>query len=111
MQFENLHPLSEGTAAGCLKWPQVCNLRKACTHFQAIRITPVVVQPAVVEPVAAAAVPAVTEPVAAPVVAEPAQPAAPVAPEGPVVGPAVRPVVLGQDDVPPAPPKRGWWRR
>jgi ribonuclease E len=29
----------------------------------------------------------------------------------PVVGPAIRPLVIGQDDIPAAERKRGWWRR
>jgi len=28
-----------------------------------------------------------------------------------VVGPAIKPLVIGEDELPAAPPKRGWWRR
>ena len=28
-----------------------------------------------------------------------------------VVGPAIKPLVIGEDELPPTPPKRGWWRR
>ena len=54
------------------------------------------------EPVAevvAAEAPAVMAPMPAP------------EPEGPIVGAVVRPVVIGQDDLPASPPKKGWWRR
>ena len=48
------------------------------------------------------------EPVAE-VVAPTPEPAAEPAPV--VVGPAIKPLVIGEDELPPAPPKRGWWRR
>ena len=83
-----------------------------------IVVEPVVVEPVVAEPVEAepmAAAPVAVAPAAAEAVAEAQvvlEPvAAPAEPQAPVVGPAVRPVVLGQDGVPEAPPKRGWWRR
>ena len=83
-----------------------------------IVVEPVVVEPVVAEPVEAepmAAAPVAVAPAAAEAVAEAQvvlEPvAAPAEPQAPVVGPAVRPVVLGQDGGPEAPPKRGWWRR
>ena len=77
----------------------------------------IVAEPAAEAP--PAPVPARTPVVAAPVVAIPAAPPAkpapaPVeaaAPPAPVVGPAVKPIVLGADELPPTPPKRGWWKR
>ncbi|MCW3476711.1 Rne/Rng family ribonuclease [Limobrevibacterium gyesilva] len=73
------------------------------------------------EPAAAPEPVAAPELVPAPVVApvpvmesapEPAapEPAAPVAPELPAA-PAIKPIVIGQDTLPDAQPKRGWWRR
>jgi ribonuclease E len=79
-------------------------------------------EPAIVEPEAAAAEPAVPEPAAAepvatePAAAEPPPPepvaAEPAAPEPPPENEnAIKPIVIGSPDEPPAPPKRGWWRR
>ncbi len=59
-------------------------------------------------PVAPAAMPAEPEAVAAEPVVTPEE--LPSAPE-PVVGPAVKPLVIGQDEIPAAERKRGWWRR
>jgi len=81
--------------------------------------------PVVAAPVVAAPAPspaAVAEPVAA-VVDEPAAPeaeqvvAAVVAPAPeapatePTVGPAIKPLVIGQDELPAAERKRGWWKK
>jgi ribonuclease E len=60
---------------------------------------------AVAEP---AVVKAVPEPV---VVPAPAQPEIVQAAPEPVAGPVIQPIVLGQDAVPDAPAKKGWWRR
>lgn len=80
----------------------------------------------VAEPAPAPAVEAAPEPVPEPVAElapEPVVAAAPapvveiVAPTPEpepalvVVGPAIKPLVIGEDELPPAPPKRGWWRR
>ncbi len=74
--------------------------------------------PAVVVEAPVVEAPVAEAPVAeAPVVAAPAAEAPVVVasvaaePEGPVIGPAVRPVVIGQDELPASPPKKGWWRR
>ncbi len=98
-------------------------------------VAPVVVEAVVEAPVPVAVAPVAVAPVAvAPVevaapVAEPVVVAAPVAvvvpevvapeplavapePEPEVAaGPVVRPIVIGQDTLPEAPPKKGWWRR
>ena len=61
------------------------------------------------EPAAAAAVPAAPEPVAA-ASAEPLPEPEANAPE-PSSEPAIKPIVIGGADEPPAEKKRGWWRR
>ena len=62
----------------------------------------------------AAELPAHVPVAAEPVAPEPAPPE-PVAPEPvaaePVVGQPVRPLVIGEDAIPPTTPRRGWWRR
>ena len=59
--------------------------------------------------VAALAIPPVPPGATAPsdIVADPAPPAG----AEPIVGPAVKPIVLGADTLPAAAPKRGWWKR
>ncbi len=98
---------------------------------QAVADEPVTATPA--EPVAEVELPAapppvaeepVPEPVAEPPVVEPPEPAPPPAPapvpepvtvaeepREPIVGPPVKPLVIGQDEIPTAERKRGWWRR
>ena len=69
-------------------------------------------EPIAPEPIAEA--PVAEEPVAEVVAAEAPAVMAPMPapePEGPIVGAVVRPVVIGQDDLPASPPKKGWWRR
>jgi ribonuclease E len=71
------------------------------------------------EPAVAAAAPAEAPPIAEPQAAEPAPVAAeapivaapPLAPPEPIVGPAIKPLVLGQDDIPVTERKRGWWKK
>jgi len=64
-----------------------------------------------VEPPVEPAMERAPEPVAAPV-PEPIAEAAPDLDPAPVVvGPAIKPLVIGEDELPAAPPKRGWWRR
>jgi ribonuclease E len=68
--------------------------------------------PAVAEP--AVAEPAVAEPVVAePVAVQPAAPeaAATATAEPPPASPAIKPLLVGEDVIPGAAPKRGWWRR
>ena len=69
-------------------------------------------EPPIAESIVVETVAAEPGPVA-PVAEEPPLPVVePVAdaPEA-VAGPAVQPIVIGQDDVPQAEPKRGWWKR
>jgi ribonuclease E len=80
------------------------------------RAAPMPIEPAVI----AEAEPVIPEPVAhepvvpEPVVPEPVAVAAPEpepAPSGPVIGPAIIPIVVGAPDMPPVEKKKGWWRR
>jgi ribonuclease E len=64
---------------------------------------------AVVPPTEAPAEPVSAEPPTVPA-AEPVSPPPPAEATEPTVGPAVKPLVIGQDDIPVTERKRGWWR-
>jgi len=73
----------------------------------AAEVSPVVAEPPAAEPPAPEPEPTGAHVPGAQAAAEPE----PASPAEPTVGPAIKPLVLGQDDIPVAERKRGWWKK
>ena len=98
-----LTPEKASRAAAALEIPPVPAGATAPSYIVAEPTPPPVIAPVREQP----AEPAKAAPAAIPVVAELATAAS----GEPLVGPTIKPIVLGADPLPAAAPRRGWWKR